>query len=386
VDSLRKAFDRTALEPTFTGRFLRMQSRQPGAPIEELRERAKRECEHQATRREVIAGIASLKQDLSENRMMDWAAIRDEALAGLTMSLVPPTVQLPALPYAVTLFVQRSRDETVPLQDLAKILETDAGLTIQLLKYVNSSFLAVHNKVGSVLQALSFLGCHNSRRFVIVTGMEAAIRAHNSKLINQNAFWSANLQKAIFAREIALLLKTDPEVAFLGSLLQDYLLPVLTNDLFDDYREFVQSRDMTATTLSEFEQAHFGWDHGLVGACVAHGWKLPDELVCCIRYHHSGLQILTDPILSRSPVAATALSALLPDQFCQDDHGFELLATLERDWPAFSLERLAESVDQQYLHMSLGMQNDSPLLPRCKSLGNEPSACSVGTLEAAAGG
>jgi HD-like signal output (HDOD) protein len=318
--------------------------------------------------------------------MLDWAAIRDEALAGLATSMVPPTVQLPALPYAVTLFAQRSRDETVPLQDLAKILETDAGLTSKLLKYVNSSFLALQNKVGSVLQALSLLGCQHSRRFVIATGMEAAIRAHNSKLINQNAFWSTNLQKAIFSREIALLLKTDPEVAFLGSLLQDYLLPVLTDELFDDYREFVQSRDTTAKTLSEFEQARFGWDHGLVGACLAYGWNLPDELVCCIRYHHSGLQILTDPRLGRSPVAATALSALLPDQFCQDHHGLELLKKLERNWPAFSLERLAESVDGQYLHMSLGIHNDFPLLPRCKSLGIGPSACSVGTLEAAAGG
>jgi len=315
---------------------------------------------------------------------MDWAAIRDDALGGLTLSLMPPKVQLPALPYAVTLFVQRSRDESVSLQELAKILETDAGLTIQLLKYVNSSFFAVKNKIVNVLQALAFLGCHNSRRFVIVTGMEAAIRAHNSKLINQNAFWSTNLQKAIFAREIALLLETDPEIAFLGALLQDYMLPVLTNDLYDDYREFVQSQDSSTIQLSEFEQARFGWDHELVGACMAHGWKLPDELVCCIGYHHRGLQILTDPRLGRSPVAATALSALLPDEFCPDHHGLALLATLERDWPAFNLERLAESVDRQYLEMSLGIQNAFPLLPRCQSLGNEPSASSDAKFAAAA--
>jgi serine/threonine-protein kinase len=316
--------------------------------------------------------------------VVDWAVIREEALAGLTVSLIPPKVRLPALPHAVTLFVQRSRDETVLLKDLAKILEADAGLTIQLLKYVNSSFLAVQKRVVSAFQALSILGCQHSLRFVIATGMEAAIRAHDSKLINQNAFWSTNLQKAIFSREIALLLKTDPEVAFVGSLLQDYVLPVLANDLFDDYRQFVQSEDPNAQTLSEFEQAHFGWDHGLVGACLAYDWNLPDELVCCIRYHHSGLEILSDPRLGHSPVAATALSALLPDQFCQRHHGLELLAQLERTWPAFCLQRLAESVDRQYVQIGLGIHND-PLLPRCKSLANEHSACSVGTLDEAGG-
>ncbi len=132
--------------------------------------------------------------------VVDWAAIRDEALGDATTSLVPPTVQFPALPHAVTLYVQRLRATSQsPLQELAKVLEADAGLTVQLLKYVNSSFLAVKKKVVSVVQALSLLGSQQSLRFVIATGMEAAIRAHDSKLINQNAFWSTNLQKAIFA-------------------------------------------------------------------------------------------------------------------------------------------------------------------------------------------
>lgn len=312
--------------------------------------------------------------------MLDWAAIRDEALAGMTLSFIPPKVQLPALPYAVTLFVKRSRDETVPLTDLAKILETDSGLTTQLLKYVNSTFLGLQQKVASVAQALSLLGWRHSRHFVIATGMEAAIRAHNSKLINQNEFWSANLRKAILSREIALLLQADPEIAFLGSLLQDYLLPVLTNDLVDDYRDF-QSREANAESLSDFEQARFGWDHAMVGACLAYDWKLPDELVGCIRYHHLGLQILSDARLGQSPVAASALSALLPDQFCQDQHGLELLMDLQRKWPEFCLERLAESVDQQYLQLGLGLQNELPLLPLCRRLAIKRSLSAARALE-----
>ena len=34
---------------------------------------------------------------------MDWAAIRAEGLANFTMAVMPPTIQLPALPHAVTL-------------------------------------------------------------------------------------------------------------------------------------------------------------------------------------------------------------------------------------------------------------------------------------------
>lgn len=321
----------------------------------------------------------------SQSGAVDWAAICNKAFADFKMSAMPPTVRLPALPYVVTLFVQRSRDESATLKELAEILETDSGLTIEVMRYVNSSSWGLRNKAKTVLQALTLLGCSKSRMFVIATGMEAAIRARFSKVIDQTAFWSDNLQKAIFAREVALLLKTDADVAFIGALLQDYLLPILTNDLADDYREFLESRENPTTTLSEFEQTRFGWDHGLAGACLAHNWNLPGELVCCILYHHGGLPILTDRNLGRSPVAATALSALLPDQFCQHRHGLELLKKLEAKWPAFSLESLAESVDRQHQEMGLGIRNNSSLVQRIQGLGSEPSDPAIGTVEAAAG-
>ena len=105
--------------------------------------------------------------------------------------------------------------------------------------------------------------------------------------------------------------------------------------------------------------------------------------MCCILYHHGGLPILTDRNLGRSPVAATALSALLPDQFCQQRHGLELLKKLEAKWPAFNLDSLAESVDRQHQEMGLGISNNSSLVQRCQGLGSEPSDPAVGTVEAA---
>jgi HD-like signal output (HDOD) protein len=317
-------------------------------------------------------------------REMNWAKLADEALAGFPLSSIPPTVELPALPHVVTLFVQRSRDEAAPLHELAEVLETDSALTIELLKYVNSSSCGLRSKAKTVLQAITLLGCARCRLFVIATGMEAAVRAQCSKLIDQTAFWSDTLQKAIFAREIAILLRTDPDVAFVGALLQDYLLPFLTNALTEDYRKFFGLRATPLAMLSKFEQSHFGWDHALVGACLAHAWGLPGDLVCCILYHHAGLQILTDPKLGRTPVAASALSALLRDQFCLHDHGFELLAKLERKWPAFCLERIAESVDRQHQEMGLGVRRDSSLLQWCKDLGHGPLDAPVSPLEPAA--
>jgi HD-like signal output (HDOD) protein len=312
---------------------------------------------------------------------MDWAAIRTEGLANFTMSVMPPTIQVPALPHAVTLFMERSGDEATALKDLAEIVETDTGLTFELLKYVNSSFMGLRQQAKTVFQALSLLGRRQSRMLVMATGAQAAMRARKSKLINQQAFWNACLQKALFAREIAVLLHADTDVAFSGALLQDYLLPVLSNDLIETYLEFVEHRETLPETLCEFEHNRFEWDHALAGACLAHRWNLPDELVCCILYHHSGLRILAHPQLGRSPVAAVALSAMLPDQLRQHYHGLELLAKLEQKWPAFRLETLAATVDAQHEAMNLGVRNDFPLSRRCQCVASAPEAYQDGSLE-----
>jgi serine/threonine-protein kinase len=287
----------------------------------------------------------------------------------------------------VTLFVQKAGDPKATVGDLAKIVQTDTGLTVELLKYVNSSFVGLRQKASSVQVALSLIGVRQSRTLLIAAGMEAAVRARDSKLINQGCFWNASLQKALFAREVAGLLKADGDSAFAGALLQDYLLPVLTNDLYDGYLDFVQSRETQSEALTEFERAKFGFDHSVAAASLAHRWNLPDELVCCIFYHHEGLRMLADPDLGRSSVAAVAISSLLPDQLRQHYHGLEQLIKLGEKWTKFNLETLAQTVDEKHAELGLGVRNDFPLSRRCSAvLGGDPMSYSDGSLYAVAAG
>lgn len=299
---------------------------------------------------------------------IDWAQLREEALGQFTLAALPPTLQLPALPHAVTLFMEKSQHEQTPLKELAAIVETDTGLTLELLRHVNSSYLGVRQKAKTVLQALTLLGLRQGRLFLVATGTQAAIRSRKSKLLNQTSFWNASLQKAIFAREVAKLLETDTDIAFAGSLLQDYLLPVLTSDLYEPYVAFVDQRAKQTELLCDFEQEKFGWNHAVAGACLAHRWKLPDELVCCILFHHHGLRTLVDPILAKTPVSAVAMSALLPDQMWQQFHGLEQLVLLQQKWPAFNLEELVQKVDAEHSASGLGVVNDFPLSRRCKQI------------------
>jgi HD-like signal output (HDOD) protein len=315
---------------------------------------------------------------------IDWAAICTEALGDFTAVQLPPNMKLPSLPAAVTQFAEKSGRPDADPKKLAKIVETDSGLTLELLKHVNSAFVGARSKVTSVEQALALLGIRQSRNLLITSGMKAAVRSRESKLINQNCFWNGTFQKALFAREVALLLKTDGDLAFSGALLQDYLLPVLTNDICDEYLKFIEARNKVALNLCEYEQGAFGWDHAMAGACIAHRWKLPPELVCCILYHHAGLSILANPQLGRSPVAAVAISGLLPDQLRQSGQGLEQLLMLEKKWPAFQLAVVAAAVDKKQAESGMGVRNDFPLSRRCQSIQSIATNNNDGMLNCAA--
>ncbi|HEY2251271.1 MAG TPA: HDOD domain-containing protein, partial [Planctomycetaceae bacterium] len=126
---------------------------------------------------------------------INWARLVQGALGQFTTPVLPPNMKLPALPQAVTQFIQASSDPDMDLGVLGKIIETDSGLTLELLKHVNSAHIGLRTRASTARQALSLLGLKPTRNLLITVGTRAAIQSRQSRLINQNCFWIAALQK-----------------------------------------------------------------------------------------------------------------------------------------------------------------------------------------------
>jgi c-di-GMP phosphodiesterase len=57
--------------------------------------------------------------------------------------------------------------------DLERIISSDVGLSLKLLRYVNSAFFAMPRTIGSVREALALLGARTVRRWATVMAMSA---------------------------------------------------------------------------------------------------------------------------------------------------------------------------------------------------------------------
>lgn len=289
--------------------------------------------------------------------MTDWNSLRKKLIGEGKQSPLPPTIKLPMLPKAVMDFSKKAEDPNATPKELSKIIETDAGISCELLRMVNSSAYALRRKVSSIQQTITLLGILSTKLLLVTTGLKHAMSTGDSKLINLPNFWSTNLERALAARKIAKLMKVDQEIAFSAAMLQDFLLPVLSKELFDSYLQFTVNQDSNACLLSEFERQHFNWDHCSAAANLMLGWSFPDEIICAIYLHHEGLKLLTDPELGKTPAAAVAVASLIPDPLRQDPNGLEQLLKLNEAWPEFDLIAIADQIDHELREESTAAQN-----------------------------
>ncbi len=278
---------------------------------------------------------------------MDWLHIRASLLGEKSDRQLIPDLRLPVLPKAVSEFTAIADDPECSIRDLAAIVETDSGLTCQLLRNVNASANGLTHRVSSVQQSISLLGINRTKLFLVTAALQTAFPIRQLKLVNLATFWNTNLERAHFAKMLAGLLKTDQELAFGAALLQDFLLPVLTTEHDQHYVEFVRQQESEPCDLIHFEQQVFGWDHAEVGARVMFDWKFPDELICCVLLHHQALKLLAHKELGQSPAAAVTLAGLMPDALRQSPVGLLQLMQLNDTWSTFDLMTMSEEVLEQ---------------------------------------
>ena len=292
----------------------------------------------------------------STETTFSWKNLSNSSIASVRTEFLPKAIELPALPHVVTEFVQKAADPNFDVAELARIVGKDSSLTVELLKHVNSAIYAMKNPIRSVKDAIIHIGINSARLHLLAVGMKAATRALQTKLINQRNFWNESLQKALFAREIAGIMRLDPGLAFLGGLLQDYLLPVLTNQFDQQYLQYMNEQSINGIDLPEWERATFGWDHAGAGAYFAAQWHFPEDLLCAIFFHHSLQSTLSEPDAEFFKLFPVALSSLLPDQLNQSPTGFQTLIKVARHCRAIDLTAVCKKVDEEQAKLAEGIK------------------------------
>ncbi len=219
---------------------------------------------------------------------------------------------LPALPQSAIRLMELSQDEQNGPGEFALPIEADAGLTGQVLKFVNSSYFGFSREISSVKLAITLVGVRTIKNFALWSAVFSLMPNPKCGPFDLKRLWQDSLRRGLFARAMGRLLGLkDAEELFAAALLQDMAVPLLAREFPKEYLDLLAGRKEGQVRLSQLEREHFGWTHAEVAGAIARSWNLPEEFAMLLEQHTD-----LDEALARRPQrpdeVAVCLSALLP--------------------------------------------------------------------------
>ena len=197
--------------------------------------------------------------------------------------------ELPSFP-AVAMSTLSLLRQQADMAEVAASLMTDPGLTVRILRTVNSAAFGMRKRVTNLQYATSLLGRSRVESLVLTAAVGAALPDRG--VIDLPAFWRTSARRACLASQIAARVDPGSQVeSFTAGLLQDMAVPVLAASHGDRYAAlWTRSESQDDVTLQELELDAFGYDHAHVGAVLAESWDLPEALITAISDHHAAGQ------------------------------------------------------------------------------------------------
>ena len=204
--------------------------------------------------------------------------------------------EIPSFPSTVMGVLSVLRDPSALAAELVEKIELDPGLSIKVLRTVNSAAFGLTTRINHVGHAVSLLGRSRLESIVLSVAVNSTLPHKGVAGFDYASFWYTAAKRACLARLIARHLGSTCEIeSFTEGLLLDmgvlFLLAHRENAYLNVYEHW--QGDATSS-LEEVEYDSFSYDHTEIGAIVAEAWSLPLHLIDAIKLHHDeeGVQLI----------------------------------------------------------------------------------------------
>ena len=197
--------------------------------------------------------------------------------------------RLPPFPAVATKLLRLLADEDVAIKKIVDLIKSDAALTAELLRIVNSPIYGFPARISSLQNAITLLGFQTVRSFALTVSMKGFL--HTALRIDLlRHIWRHSLACAMLSEELSTVCSsnmTRDDQAYTAALLHNIgslglfvAHPRTYSELLADARE---------DNLLEKERTTLGIDHCEAGGWLARNWGFPDDLRRVIITHHHPL-------------------------------------------------------------------------------------------------
>lgn len=195
-------------------------------------------------------------------------------------------IDLPVLPIIVDQIRQAINAPNSTAESVAKILETDAAISIRLISVANSAIYRGIEKILSVKQSITRLGMKEMQNIVIAITNRNMYETDNKEFMSlMEKLWQHSLACAYSSRLIAEHLRLpDNEKYFIFGLLHDIGKTLLLQTISQaSLKDKLNDQDFD---LSEII-ASIHDTHAHLGSLILERWGFPDECIKVARFHEN---------------------------------------------------------------------------------------------------
>ncbi len=216
---------------------------------------------------------------------------------------------LPTIPVIAMKVMELSERENVSIDEISKLVASDASISASVLKMSNSTFYGCSRKIETLPHAIMTLGLNTLKSLVIAASAKKVYQPYGltEKMLWEHSF-GAGLAARLIAKETATVRGDE---AFLCGLFHDIgknIMNFLDNKKFNTVMELCYNDGIS---FAEAEKRVYEYTHSEVGALVLNKWNFPATIINTVLNHHNLIFNEADEEYSVKLVCVAALSDML---------------------------------------------------------------------------
>ncbi|MFK5948378.1 MAG: HDOD domain-containing protein [Methylococcales bacterium] len=201
-------------------------------------------------------------------------------------SLIKGSLEIFSLPDIYFQIAEMIADPRYTAIDLGNVIAKDPGLSIRLLKIVNSSFYGFQAKVDTISRAITIVGVEDLKNLVLATSVIDKFSKIPVELVDMTDFWMRSVRCGVVAK---LLAKKSSvlhcERLFLAGLLHDVGSLVMYSKIPAESQQILQAANYDRQVVAVIERQGLGFTHADVGFELIKSWGLPESLFEAVGCH-----------------------------------------------------------------------------------------------------
>jgi putative nucleotidyltransferase with HDIG domain len=205
---------------------------------------------------------------------LDAVALQEEQLE--IKHLGPLAKLTPFGPVAMTLLRTFDRKD-VAVQQIARLVSSDAALTSELLGLANSPLFAVQMPITDLAHAIAVLGLERTQAMATTMAMRAMLKDAPKTPIMRRV-WRHSIATATIAEALAPVYGVTPVLAQTAAIMHDLGRVALLTAHPNEYADLAVRSHESVDAILDAERSQFGMDHCQAGRLVAEAWRFPPVL------------------------------------------------------------------------------------------------------------